>query len=157
MNIFVLDSDTYDEVFGGLELLNETMDLFELDNEEKKDEESDDIDKVIKIFQVIKDVKGDTNELSMELKGSKLLTKILSLDYNKQVEKFEKFVKEKLEILDEKNIIFFINRFMRFDFSIYKKIFPSFKASVIALASAIVISAWVVFFFMSFYLWSSRN
>ena len=69
------------------------------------------------------------------------------------IKEFEKFIKEKIAILDEKNNdIYFehigdnyytknyigfrnvedIDKFLRFDFSIYKKIFPSFLVSEIA-------------------------
>ena len=39
----------------------------------------------------------------MGLKGGKLLVSILTYQYDKTVEKFEKYVKEQIEILDEDN------------------------------------------------------
>ena len=84
----------------------------------------------------------DDCEAGLGLKGAKLLVKILLTNYNKNVEKFEQFAKEKIEILDEKNNDNFfqhlgdnfyaknyigfrsikdIDKFMRFDFNIYKK------------------------------------
>ena len=46
------------------------------------------------------------SEVELSLKGAKLLVKILLTDYNERVEKFEKFVKEKILINEfEKNKI----------------------------------------------------
>ena len=80
----------------------------------------------------------------MALKGAKLLYTVLTYEYNKNVEKFNDYVKEQIELLDEDNIDIFyehigdnmyaknyigfrsvedINKFMRFDYNIYKKRF----------------------------------
>ena len=105
------------------------------------------------------------SEIDSALKGAKLLVKVLLTQYNERVEKFENFVKEKIEILDEKNNdVFFqhmgdnfysknyigfknvqdIDKFMRFDFNIYKKIFPSFNGAICALVSLIFLAIFIV-------------
>ena len=140
--------------------------------EEKETKDEEIIDSVIKIFQEVKDLDDDLSELDWGLKGGKLLVKLLLLNYNKQVEKFEKFVKEKIQIMDEKNNDVYyehigdnfysknyigfksvqdIDKFMRFDFDIYKKIFPTFNASTCALVGIICLSIIIVLMSILFY------
>ena len=96
----------------------------------------------------------------MALKGAKLLYTVLTYEYNKNVEKFNDYVKEQIELLDEDNIDIFyehigdnmyvknyigfrsvedINKFMRFDYNIYKKKFPSFNAAIGAISGALLL------------------
>ena len=96
----------------------------------------------------------------MVLKGAKLLYTVLTYEYNQNVEKFNDYVKEQIELLDEDNIDIFyehigdnmyvknyigfrsvedINKFMRFDYNIYKKKFPSFNAAIGAISGASLI------------------
>ena len=90
---------------------------------------------------------------------------IINYQLNEQIERFNKYVKEQIEILDEENIdLFFehiggdfyaknyigfksvedINKFMRFDYNIYKKRFPTFRGSLFALAGLIIIGIFAV-------------
>ena len=98
---FILDSEEYKAIYGDKELLNKIGDFLGIEEEKKVEE--DDLDKVVKIFQVIKDIVTDLDELELGLKGGKLLVSILTYQYDKTVEKFEKYVKEQIEILDEDN------------------------------------------------------
>ena len=171
LNNFILDSETYEEIFGDEEFLKDIADFLGIEEEDKNTkDENDDVDDVIKIFQEVDELVDD-NEEGLELKGAKLLVKILLANYNKNVEKFEKFVKEKIEILDEKNNdIFFqhlgdnfyaknyigfrsvkdIDKFMKFDFNIYKKIFPSFNGSICAIVSSVFIAIILLLMFIYF-------
>lgn len=164
VNNFVLDSNTYIEFyeddaeilkgisnfFGGKIFGNEVIELF------------------INIFQVVKDFEDQISIIDLALKGAKLyadvIISIANLAEKKDIKEFEKFVKKKIEILDEKNNdIYFehigdnyyaknyigfksvenIEKFLRFDFGIYKKIFPSFIVSEIAFYFFLIL----VFFF----------
>ena len=161
MNNFILDSETYEEIFGDEDFLKDIADFLGIEEEDKNTkDENDVVDDVIKIFQEVSELVDDC-EAGLGLKGAKLLVKILLTNYNKNVEKFEKFAKEKIEILDEKNNDNFfqhlgdnfyaknyigfrsvkdIDKFMRFDFNIYKKIFPSFNGSICAIVSLVIIA-----------------
>ena len=102
MNNFILDSETYEEIFGDEDFLKDIADFLGIEEEDKNTkDENDVVDDVIKIFQEVSELVDDS-EAELGLKGAKLLVKILLTNYNKNVEKFEKFVKEKIEILDEK-------------------------------------------------------
>ena len=171
LNNFILDSETYEEIFGDEDFLKDIADFLGIEEEDKNTkDENDVVDDVIKIFQEVSELVDDS-EAGLGLKGAKLLVKILLTNYNKNVEKFEKFVKEKIEILDEKNNDNFfqhlgdnfyaknyigfrsvkdIDKFMRFDFNIYKKIFPSFNGSICAIVSLVIIAIILVSMFIYF-------
>ena len=172
LNNFILDSETYEQMFGNDKFIKDIADFLGIEEEDKNTRnENDFVDGVVKIFQEVNELADGLSEVELSLKGAKLLVKILLTDYNERVEKFEKFVKEKIEILDEKNNdIFFqhlgdnfyaknyigfksvkdIDKFMRFDFNIYKKIFPTFTGSTCALVSLIIIAIFLVFIFIYF-------
>ena len=103
---FILDSEAFKEVFGDQEFLDKIADIFGLKDDEKENDD-DEVDKIIKIFQVIKDDVDEIDSLDIVLKGAKLLYTILTYQYNKQVEKFNNYVKEQIDILDEDNIDIF--------------------------------------------------
>jgi len=171
LNNFILDSETYENIFGNDEFLKDIADFLGIEEEDKNTKNENDVtDDVIKIFQEVSEL-ADVSEVGMILKGAKLLVKLLLTNYNERVERFEKFVKEKIEILDEKNNdIFFqhlgdnfysknyigfksvkdIDKFMRFDFNIYKKIFPTFNGSICALIGLIYIAIILVSMFVYF-------
>ena len=173
LNNFVLDSEIYEKIFGDTKLLEEIADFLGIEEEKEKETKDEEIiDSVIKIFQEVKDLDDDLSELDWGLKGGKLLVKLLLLNYDKQVEKFEKFVKEKIQIMDEKNNDVYyehigdnfysknyigfksvqdIDKFMRFDFDIYKKIFPTFNASTCALVGIVCLSIIIVLMSIFFY------
>ena len=160
-NNFVVDTDAYKERFGELEdikILDDILDIFD-DNDNNNDNNNDnDLDKVIKIVQIINDL---VDETSLYIKGAKALTTFFLYYYNKQVEKFEKYIKEKFEDLyDENNIDIYyshigdnfytknfigfknsqeLNKFMKFDYKIYKKIFPNYTAAGWATVSIVMI------------------
>ena len=159
LNNFVLDSELYKELFGDDELLKDIADILGVGEEETSEGEI--VDTVIKIFQVINEVEEVISEFDWKLKGAQLLVKVLLREYNKRVERFQNFVKEKIEILDEKNNDIYyehigdnfysknyigfksvqdIDKFLRFDYEIYKKIFPNFSAANAALAPVIILS-----------------
>ena len=171
LNNFILDSETYEKIFGNDEFLKDIADFLGIEEEDKNTKNENDVtDDVIKIFQEVSEL-ADVSEVGMILKGAKLLVKLLLTNYNEGVERFEKFVKEKIEILDEKNNdIFFqhlgdnfysknyigfksvkdIDKFMRFDFNIYKKIFPTFNGSICVLIGIIYIAIILVSMFVYF-------
>ena len=91
------------------------------------------------------------DDLDMIMAGAKSLYSVISYEYDKNVKKFDEYVKEQIEIMDEKNIDEFfeyiggdfyaknyigfksvedINNFLKFDFNIYKKKFPNFHAAI---------------------------
>ena len=163
-NNFILDSEAYKEIFGDQEFLNNIADAFGLRDNEKEKNDKDKLDKIITIFQKIEDT-GD--DLDYVLKVAKLLYTLINYEYNKNLVKLYKYVKEQITILDEDNIDTFfedignnfyiknyigfecvddINKFMRFDYNIYKKRFPTFLSSYFALAGLIIISLIIVAF-----------
>ena len=168
---FILDSEAFKEVFGDQEFLDKIADIFGLKDDEKENDD-DEVDKIIKIFQVIKDDVDEIDSLDIVLKGAKLLYTILTYQYNKQVEKFNNYVKEQIDILDEDNIDTFfehigdnfyaknyigfksvedINKFMIFDYNIYKKKFPNFKGATGALACFVILLVFLLPFFYGLY------
>ena len=164
-NNFILDTEAYKEIFGDQDFLNQIADVFGLrDDQDEKDaiEKADDI---ITIFKKIQDIGDDIDFVDIALTGAKLLYTIINYQLNQQIEKFNKYVKEQLDILDEKNIDLFyehiggdfyaknyigfrsvedINKFMRFDYNIYKKRFPTFRASLFAIAGLVIIGIFAV-------------
>ena len=170
---FILDTEAFKEIFGDKELLDKIADVFGLKDDDKKEEEIlDDDDNVITIFKKLADIIDDDNDNISDniiyLKGAKLLYKIINYQYTKNVEKFNDYVKEQLEILDEKNNDKFfeyiggdfyaknyigfknvedINKFLKFDYDIYKKRFPNFQASVAALVGLIFLCLLIIVFF----------
>jgi hypothetical protein len=153
LNNFVFDSETYIEFYGDdEETLKQISNFFgdKITGDEV-------IDIFINIFQVVKDLVDELSIIEFALKGAKLFVDLILYIADKadkmDIKEFEKFIKEKIAILDEKNNdIYFehigdnyytknyigfrnvedIDKFLRFDFSIYKKIFPSFLVSKIA-------------------------
>ena len=171
VNNFVLDSNTYIELYGDdAEILKGISNFFGdkiIGNEVAE--------LFINIFQVVKDFEDVISIVGLALKGAKLyadlILSIAHLAEKKDIKEFEKFVKEKLEILDEKNKdIFFehigynyyaknyigfksvedIDKFLRFDFGIYKKIFPSFIVSEIAFYFFLILDFFIGFFTVLF-------
>ena len=156
---FILDSEAFKEIYGDKEFLDKIADVFGLRDDDNNKDTLDKIDDVITIFKKIKDIEDDFDLGDIVLKGAKLLYTILSYEYDKTVEKFNKYVEEQIQILDEKNIDTFyehignnfyaknyigfksvndIDKFMRFDYNIYKKKFPTFTASGLALGGLTV-------------------
>ena len=166
---FLLDSDAFKEVFGDKEFLDKIADVLGLKDDGKENDENDVVEHIIKIFQVTEEIK---DKADMALKGAKLLYTVLTYEYNKNVEKFNDYVKEQIELLDEDNIDIFyehigdnmyaknyigfrsvedINKFMRFDYNIYKKKFPNFKGATGALACFVILLVFLIPFFYGLY------
>ena len=93
--------------------------------------------------------------------AAKSLLALLTYDYNQKLERFKKFIETKLEEDEEENIdIYFkhigdnfyaknyigfknakdINKFLKFDYNIMKKKFPTNTACILALISVIIVS-----------------
>ena len=165
---FLLDSDAFKEVFGDIDFLDQIADALGLKDDKKKNDENDVVDHIIKIYQVTEEIK---DKADMVLKGAKLLYTVLTYEYNQNVEKFNDYVKEQIELLDEDNIDIFyehigdnmyvknyigfrsvedINKFMRFDYNIYKKKFPSFNAAIGAILGASLLLSF--FLYLLFFL-----
>lgn len=125
----------------------------------------------------MKDFIDELSLIDLALTGAKLFADVIlyiaDLAEKKDIKDFEKFVKEKIEILDDKNNdIYFehigdnfysknyigfknvedIDKFLRFDFSIYKKIFPSFILSKIAFYFFLILDFFFAFFLVLFLL-----
>ena len=169
----MLDSELYEEIFGNVKLLKNIADFLGVGEEKTSEDEI--VDPVIKIFEVVNELEEVISEFDWKLKRAKLLVKLLINEYDERVERFQNFVKEKIEILDEKNNDIYyehigdnfyaknyigfknvqdIDKFLRFDFEIYKKIFPNFKAANAALAVIIILSiflAALIIVYFAFY------
>ena len=166
MSNFILDEETYKEVFGDMKLLEDIGNILggdnnKNDNDDKKEKEGEEI---IKIVQILSDVVDD---IDLYIKGGHLIIYFLSYSFNKQIERFEKFIREKLEDLDDdknidkyfthlgdnfyaKNYIGFnniesINKFLKFDYNIYKKVFPNIKSCTIAIIALIFICIFIIY------------
>ena len=102
-----------------------------------------------------------SEESLLSIIGTQALSTLLSSSSDKILEKFEKYVKERIEQLEEdknidkyynnlgdnfysKNYIGFksaqdLNKFMSFDYNIYKKIFPNYESAQFAIVLIIII------------------
>jgi hypothetical protein len=119
-NNFVVDTEAYKERFGDLDdikFLEEVLNIFD-DNNNNNNE--DNLDKIIKIIQILKDPDDET---SLIIKGANAFIAFLSYSYNKQVERFEKFVKEKIEEMKDNIDIYYTHIGDNF----YTKNFIGFK------------------------------
>ena len=56
------------------------------------------VETVTKIFHEVKELSEELSEMSLQLKGAKLLIKILLHAYNERVERYEKICKRKSRI-----------------------------------------------------------
>ena len=172
-NNFVVDTEAYKEKFGDLDdikFLDEVFNIFDDNNNDKNNDNNnnDSLDKVIKIIQILKDSEEET-KTELLFKGAKVFTSFLSYSYNKQVERFEKYIKEKIEKNEKnidkyyihigdniytKNYIGFknsedIDKFMNFDYkNIYEKIFPNFLSSYFAIACIVFLCIIILIFFI---------
>ena len=106
-NNFILDTGAYKEIFGDQDFLNQIADVFGLRDDEDEKDAIDKADGIITIFKKIKDIDDDIDFFDIALKGAKLLYTIIIYQLNEQIERFNKYVKEQIEILDEENIDFF--------------------------------------------------
>ena len=154
MNNFIIDQEAYKQIFGDYEILGiNSFDLFGTDsnknnNNDNNKEETEDL-----IVGLIKLATGD------EAEGiAKAAIPLLSYASNKQMEDFSNYVKTRLEEdisnIDNhythlgdnfysKNYIGFKNnqeltKFMKYDFDIYKKVFPNRIAAIFAISLLIV-------------------
>ena len=168
---FIIDTDAYKEKFGDLddiEFLDDALNIF--DNNNNNNNEEDDLDKVIKIVQLVQS-QDDNTELI--IKGAKVFTSFLSYSYKKKVKEFEKYVKEKIDHLEEeknidtyynhfgdnfydKNYIGFksiqdLNKFMNFDYNIYKEKFPNHNSSVWAAVSLSFVCILIIYILFSLF------
>ncbi len=164
---FLVDYEIYKDLFGDLKLIESLSGVLGGDNGKNNDGDDDDDNKeAVKIVQLLLD-ESDEGEMELYKMGAKFLFVLITDDYNKKLEGFKKYIEKKLEEDDEENIdIYFnhigdnfyvknyigfkkvedINKFLKFDYSIYKKKFPNATASKFALADAIVIGSFVVVF-----------
>ena len=154
----------YKDLFGDIKLIESLSGIFGDDN--SKNNDNDDDKKAVKIVQLLLD-ESDEGEMELYKMGAKFLFVLITDDYNKKLEGFKKYIDKKLEEDDEENIdIYFnhigdnfyvknyigfkkvedINKFLKFDYSIYKKKFPNATASKFALADAIIIGSFVIVF-----------
>ena len=104
LNNFVLDSEAYKEYFFDAgESLKEISNFFG-----EKTTGNEVLDIFINIFQTVADFVEEFSLINIVLKGAKLFADIILFlfdndDDNERIKRFEKFVKEKIELLDEKN------------------------------------------------------
>ena len=82
MNNFILDSETYEEIFGDEGYLKEIADILGIGDEEISENENVVVETVTKIFHEVKELSEELSEMSLQLKGAKLLIKILLHAYN---------------------------------------------------------------------------
>ena len=167
---FIIDTQAYKEKFGDLddiEFLDDVLNIFDNNN---NNNEEDDLDKVIKIVQLIQ-TQDDNTELI--IKGAKVFTAFLSYSYKKKVKEFEIYVKEKIDHLEEeknidayynhlgdnfydKNYIGFkniqdLNKFMNFDYNIYKEKFPNHSSSIWAAVSLSLVCILIIYLLFSLF------
>ena len=167
---FLLDSEAYKDVFGDQKFLNDIADIFGIGGD-KAEAKNEVINDAVTIFQIVNQADG-ISLADFAIVGAKLLLNIINNEYNKKIEKFDKYVKEQIQILDEENIDKFfehigysyyvknyigfknvedINKFMKFDFNIYRQKFPSFKATNFALSGLIIMCFIIVCCIFSLY------
>jgi hypothetical protein len=165
---FLVDYEMYKDLFGDIKLIESLSGIFGDDNSKNNDNDDDDDDdkKAVKIVQLLLD-ESDEEEMDLYKMGAKFLFVLITDDYNKKLEGFKKYIDKKLEEDDEENIdIYFnhigdnfyvknyigfkkvedINKFLKFDYNIYKKKFPNATASKFAFADAIIIGCFVIVF-----------
>ena len=161
---FIVDYDLYKNFFGDLKLIEDLSSIFGVNNDENKNENNDDNDseKMIKIVELLIDASSGGGTELYKL-GAKGLLVLLTDSYNQQLERFKKYIERRLEEDEEvdiyynhigdnfyvKNYIGFknaedINKFLKFDYNILKKKFPSNITGTLA----VVLIAIICFFFI---------
>ena len=163
---FILDTEAFEDCFGNPDFIDDIADIFGLRDDEKEMDAFLMAEKIITIFKKIKNIgKDEIDYEEIGLISGKLLYKIISHKYNKTVEKFNRYVKDQIEMLDSQNIDHYfehiggnfyaknyigfksvedITKFMGFDHNIYKKQFPSFKAAIFASIGLVFIFLFLV-------------
>ena len=154
---FMVDYDLYKEKFGDLKLIEDLSSILGMKNNENKTENNDDNEKIFKVVELLIDASsgGQTELYKLGAKGFLVL---LTDSYNKQLERFKKYIERRLEEDEEvdkyfnhigdnfyvKNYIGFknaedINKFLKFDYNILKKKFPSVGAFRFAIPILIIV------------------
>ena len=146
MNNFIIDTEAFKKYFGEVKLLEDIGNILgDSNDKDETKEDTDNKDTTLKIVQLLIEEESD---LDLYIKGGQILIYFSIEYYNKQMDKFQKFVENKLEDFENennidkyfvhigdnfyaKNYIGFqsvedINNFLNFDYSnLYKKIFPN--------------------------------
>jgi len=157
---FIVDSDFYEKLFGSGKLLEDLSSVLGISNDKDKNDNNnnnDDTGNMIKIVQLLIDASGGETELYKL--GAKGILVFLTSSYNEQLDRFKKYIETKLEEEGEEDIYFNhigdsfyvknyigfksskdIDKFLKFDFTIFNKKFPSITASTLALPLALIIA-----------------
>ena len=155
-NNFVVDYELYKEHFGDLKSIEDLASVFDNSNDIKiindDAEVKDSIKTVVQLLQ-----SGDNNgDIDTDLIGFgvKAFLVFFTEDYNKRLERFKKYVEEKIDENEEENIDKYIkhigdnfyvknyigfkspediNKFTKFNYNIIKRTFPNIKATSFAI------------------------
>ena len=177
INNFVLDSDAFEKYFGNKDLLKSIANIFGYSEEKKKEEIKNNEDEMIKVIEIFQMLTENDWKINLAFKAAKLFFDLMLYDYNKQVKKFEEFIKQKIEEFEDKNIDKYyisigdnlyiknyigfksekdLNTFMKFDYNIYKKVFPNFIAFIFSIISIIFLCMFIIYIVVIIIIWEDQ-
>ena len=174
---FIVDYELYKYYFGDLKLIEDLASIFDNSNDNKKNEDDDDEedkDSLKIVVQISSDKDNDNDDIDTELIGigAKAFLVLLSDEYNKRLDKFKKFIEEKIYENEEENIDKYIehigdnfyvknyigfkspqdiNKFTKFNYDIIKKTFPNTIASIFAIIGVCLIGLILIIFLILFF------
>ena len=168
---FIVDSDFYEKMFGSGKLLEDLSSIFGISKDKgKNDNNNDDTGNMIKIVELLIDASSG-GETELYKLGAKGILVFLTDSYNELIDRFKKYIETKLEEEGEEDIYFHhigdnfyvknyigfksaenINKFLKFDFTIFNKKFLSSRVSMLTLflILAIAITFIVLIFLFAF-------
>ena len=150
---FIVDIDAFKEMFNDeiVKLVESILNGYDSNdiNGYNGQNGEEDFDQSLKIVNILLNSGGEAS--SLNITGAQALSSLLSFSSDKNLVKFERYAKERIQQLEEeknidkyynnlgdnfysKNYIGFkstqdLNKFMTFDFNIYKDIFPNYESS----------------------------
>jgi hypothetical protein len=159
---FLVDYDLYKKIFGDLKLIEDLSSILGMNNDKSKNDNNDneiDYEKVVTIVELLIDATSG-GETELYKIGAKGLLALITDAYNQKLERFKKYLERRLKEDEEvdiyfkhigdnfyvKNYIGFknaddINKFLKFDYNILNKKFPSNRAGGLAIGLLVVICA----------------
>ena len=154
-NNFVVDYELYKEHFGDLKSIEDLASVLDNSNDIKKMNDDGEVKDSIKTVVQLLQSDDNNGDIDTDLIGFgvKAFLVFFTEDYNKRLERFKKYVEEKIDENEEENIDKYIkhigdnfyvknyigfkspediNKFTKFNYNIIRRTFPNYTASVFA-------------------------
>ena len=172
-NNFLIDYETYKDYFGDLDFIEDLSKIFGGDDNSNASEEDKNIDRVIKIAEII----ASDSDIEMDLIkiGAKGLFALITNEYNKKFERFKEYIEEKIKEGEDENIDIYYNhigddfyvknyigfknvkdikKFLEFDYDIIKNVFPNKATTIVA---CVYFSFIFILLLLIIYLWAIKK